>query len=81
MKRNNRLGDHSAYPMPPRYTGGSKNFSVLRRIDGHAPLSVSDTDDDSPIVNCADQNATYPYATDYEYPLTAEEASFDEDTL
>lgn len=51
MKRNNRLGDHSPYPMPPRYTGGSDNFSVLRRgIDGHAPLTDDETDGDNPII-------------------------------
>lgn len=78
MKRNNRLGEHQDYPMPPRYTGGSPDFSVLRKIDGHAPLCADDTADTSPIVSGLDQNAHYPNATEYEYPITAGEAVFEE---
>ena len=71
MKRNNRYGDHSAYPMPKNYTGGSDNFSILRKQDGHAPLTIADTADDTPIIGPEDCNPHYPTAPDFEFPLGA----------
>lgn len=80
MKRNNRLGSHDDYPMPPRYKGGSNNFSLIRNTDGHVPLTDADTDGDMPIQLFESRNCHYPTAEDYEFPLNPRDASFEGDT-
>jgi hypothetical protein len=70
MARNNRLGDHSPYPMPPRYTGGSDDFTIVRRIDGHSPWDEEDGEDGNGYTDdVCGQNATSPNGIGYTIPV------------
>jgi hypothetical protein len=80
VKRNNNLGTPQPTPMPRNYKGSSKQFAMLRQIDGHVPLTDEDTDGDAPMHMYDERNCTYPNSDEHEYPLKPEDSYYTEST-